>query len=107
MATIKLIDIDQQFYNLKCVGFEQLTISNVALGLTVPDKTMYAVFQLETNNIRMRFDGTNPTAAIGHLLTTTDNILQMAGREIILRTKVIRAGGADGILNVSYFGRDI
>lgn len=107
MAIIKIIDdsSNQVFNNMKPLGFEQKTVGAAASALTVPDGAIYAIFQLEANNIRVRFDGTNPTAAIGFTWKTTDDGMLVMGREILLGIRVIRAGGADGTLNVAYFGK--
>lgn len=53
-------------------GFQQITTVSAAVGLTVPDGTKLAMIQAESQNVRWRDDGTNPTAAIGMKLVAND-----------------------------------
>ena len=47
-------------------GHQKLTVST-ATGLTVPTDVNYAIMSGETGAMRLRVDGTNPTASIGFL----------------------------------------
>lgn len=55
------------------VGYQQITNVSAAVGVTVPAagdaKANAALISAETQNVRWRDDGTNPTAAVGNLLT--------------------------------------
>lgn len=57
--------------NLIPKGHQQLTPS-AATGLTVPDGAKYAAIRTTGQNIRIRDDGTNPTALIGLVIGTGD-----------------------------------
>jgi hypothetical protein len=83
-------------------GFQMLTVSNAAVGLTVPTSGFptYALIQCETNPVRWRDDGTNPTASVGNLLSV-GGVLKYDGP--LANFKAIRQGGADGTLSVSYY----
>lgn len=47
------------------LGYVQVTVSSSAVGITPPAGATWCVFAVETNAIRWRDDGTNPTAAVG------------------------------------------
>lgn len=56
--------------NLTVKGYEQITTLSSATALTVPTGSRVALITCETQNVRWRDDGTNPTASVGQLLTT-------------------------------------
>jgi hypothetical protein len=59
-----------------CMGYQQLSSLSSAAGLTVPTQTPngsatkanFAIIVAETQNVRWRDDGTDPTASVGMLL---------------------------------------
>ena len=84
------------------LGFQQLTVSTSALGLTVPTGASRALIRVAgANGVTWRDDGTAPTAAIGHLLVSTDPFLLYDGE--LSKIQFIRTGAADATLNVSYY----
>lgn len=48
-----------------CLGYQQITSLGSAVGLTVPQGATLALIVPETQNVRWRDDGTNPTASVG------------------------------------------
>jgi hypothetical protein len=56
-----------------CMGYQQITSLSSATGLTVPQtnpeglasKATFALIVAETQNVRWRDDGVNPTASVG------------------------------------------
>jgi hypothetical protein len=48
-----------------CLGYQQITSLNSAAGLTPPQGATLALIVPETQNVRWRDDGTNPTASVG------------------------------------------
>ena len=90
--------------NLSPFGYQQITSLSAATALTVPAPTnavpaTLALIQAETQNVRWRDDGTNPTASVGMLLVVGD-ILPYTGD--LSKLKFIEATtGAK--LNVSYY----
>lgn len=48
-----------------CLGYQQITSLSSATGLTIPQGTTLALIVPETQNVRWRDDGTNPTASVG------------------------------------------
>ena len=59
-----------------CMGYQKLSSLSSATGLTVPTQTPngsatqanFAIIVAETQNVRWRDDGTDPTASVGMLL---------------------------------------
>lgn len=91
------------FYNLshelQCVGFQQITGLDAVKSLTVPAGATLAVVCAEAQKVRMRPDGTDPTAAIGMVLPVDTNII-ITGH--LGKYKFIEAT-ATAKLNVSYY----
>lgn len=56
--------------HIKCqpMGYEQITSLSSAQGLTVPTGSDFCTLQCETQDVRMRDDGTDPTASVGQYL---------------------------------------
>lgn len=92
--------------------FEQITVSTTALGGTSTKlainleggKVRRAVkirVSVETNSIRYRIDGTDPTASIGHLVVAGE-YFDLEGETNISRLRMIRAS-ADATVNITYF----
>lgn len=84
-----------------CTGYQQITSLSSAVGLTVPSGTRWAKIQAETQNVRWRADGTNPTASVGFPLnkdTPWDCFLpDLTKLKFIEQT-------ASAKLNITYFG---
>jgi hypothetical protein len=96
------------------IGFEQITVSSVGIGCTpttfetfestnqTRKQAKFATLTIENNSIRVRFDGTDPTSSVGHLLTAGQSFeLQSIGQ--IRNCRMIRQT-ADAIVTVTYFG---
>ncbi len=48
-----------------CLGYQQITSLSSATGLTPPQGATLALIVPETQNVRWRDDGTDPTASVG------------------------------------------
>ena len=48
-----------------CLGYQQITSLSSAAGLTVAQGATLALIVPETQNVRWRDDGTDPTASVG------------------------------------------
>ena len=48
-----------------CLGYRQITSLSSAAGLTPPQGATLALIVPETQNVRWRDDGTDPTASVG------------------------------------------
>lgn len=86
----------------KPVGYQQLTVSTTAVGLTVPSNAGRAVVVVEAQPLRYRDDGTNPTASVGMLCVAATRF-DIESREALLAFKAIRSGGTDSVLSISYY----
>ena len=84
-------------------GFESITVSTTALPLTENIAEMYsrAFITNESQAVRYRIDGQDPTAAIGHTIEAGGN-LTLEGFWEIDQFRVIRRDGTDATLRVSY-----
>jgi len=82
-------------------GYEQVTVSTTAIGLTVPAKARMAIAVVEDQPLRYRDDGTDPTAAVGTLIKA-DNSFSICGSAMGV-FKAIRDGGTDAVLSVNYY----
>lgn len=114
MAAASVFQVYAQGMN--AVAFETITVSTTAIGITstlatetptvnapldIKRGVRAALFSVETNNIRVRFDGTDPTASVGHLVTAGD-FLWVEGHDALLRLRMIRAS-ADAAVSVTLF----
>lgn len=86
-------------------AFQTITVSTIAIGLTVAtiDRDEEALVTVETQPVRFRFDGTDPTSTVGHLLAAND-ILKLNSRDQLSRVRFIRSSAAtgDATLQCSY-----
>ena len=76
---------------------QQVTVSNGAAGVafTAFDaKTTSVLVSVSTQAIRVRFDGTAPTATVGHALPT--GYIDVWSKELAEAALFIRSGGSDG-----------
>jgi hypothetical protein len=83
------------------LGYEQIN-PTTATALTVPTGATVAVIQAEAYQVRMRDDGTNPTASVGFLIPTG------AGGEMIYTgdlasVKLIDTSAGASTVNVLYY----
>lgn len=90
-----------------CMGYQQISDLSSAVGLTVPVlspggsnvKANFALIIAETQNVRWRDDGTNPTSSVGMLLVAGVP-LQYDGD--LSKIKFIEVT-ASAKLNISYY----
>lgn len=93
--------------------FEKLTVGSAAAGFTaskllIPKAGGYfkravrAFITVETQSIRVRFDGTDPDTSTGHLLAAGD-FMTLEGESNVSKARLIRATGSDGTAQVTYF----
>jgi hypothetical protein len=80
------------------------TVANSAVSLTVPDGTNFAVASIETAAIRVRHDGTAPTATNG-LLVSNGKFLEIYGEDTLDQIQMIRDTSTSAVINV-VFGVD-
>lgn len=94
-------------------GFDTQTISTTALGITAAKLLIYqtggfnkrpvkAFLTVETNSIRVRWDGTDPTASVGHLLTAGSSIT-LIGEGNVSKLKMIRSSADATVMITLYY----
>jgi hypothetical protein len=85
------------------LGFQQITSLSTAIGLTVPAGTRFASIRVESQNVRYRLDGSNPTASVGEQLkAAADQPIQLSIDEGLHVVKFIEET-TSAKLNVHYF----
>lgn len=82
-----------------CLGYQQITSLSAAAGLTPPQGATMALVVAETQGVRWRDDGTNPTASVG-MPIAAGSYLNYDGD--LNRVKFIEQT-ASAKLNVSYY----
>lgn len=92
---------------------KQVTISNAAKLLTALPSTPFtaaevkpaarAVITVRTSQINIKYDGTSPTVAIGHLFVSGDTF-EILGNYNIARLEFIRNGSTDADITVTLEG---
>lgn len=83
---------------------ESVTVAAAATELTAGtyEDAIHAELTLETAQIRIWVDGTDPTTSEGHIVDINDVIVLDSSAKII-GFKAIRTGGVSGVLKASYF----
>lgn len=90
--------------SLSPLGYEQVTsLSSAAALAAVPAGAAVALIQAESQNVRWRDDGTNPTTTVGSILPAGSTLQYDAGS--FARLKFIEVA-ASAKLNVSYYGTE-
>ena len=56
------------------LGYEQITGLSAVKSLTVPSGAVFAMIRADTQAVRWRDDGTNPTASVGVPLDADDTL---------------------------------
>jgi hypothetical protein len=86
---------------------EAITVSSSAIGPTEATRlhssgvgANSADISVETNNIRIRYDGSDPTAATGHQITA-GTLFTLEGADNIANLKMIRET-ADATVRITY-----
>jgi hypothetical protein len=92
----------QDFRAERALGYQQLTIdATTSQALTVPAGTQLILISPETQAIRIRDDGTNPTASVGYPVPTGAEMRYSGGNMAALK---IIGQVASSVVNVLYYG---
>jgi len=83
----------------ECLGYQQITSLSAAASLTVPARATRALIIAQTQGVRWRDDGTNPTASVGMPLPA-GTVLSYDGD--LSRIRFIETA-ASAALNISYY----
>lgn len=92
--------------------FETITVSNTALGFTAAKilshtaggrhkRCVKALVTVEADAIRINFDGSTPTATVGHKLSVGDSF-SIVGDQNITKWRMIRVTN-DATVSVTYY----
>lgn len=85
------------------LGYQQLSVGNVAVGLTVPVGAQLALIQNDTvaqSGVRWRDDGVAPTSSLGMALSGGTQFEYTGDLDAI---EFINASGGNDTLNISYY----
>lgn len=82
------------------LGYQQITALNAAVGLTVPHGATWAIISCETQAVRYRDDGVNPTAAVGQPLPVNTDLPYTGDLGLVKFIEQV----ASAKLNVTYYG---
>lgn len=81
----------QQHIVLKPGPVTGSTVSNTTTALTTPQTdTVGAIITVETADVRMRWDGTAPTASDGQLMKK-DSVWEVTGRDLLTNMQFFAA----------------
>ena len=85
--------------------YESVTVADTAIGFTALTygTNTHALITAETAQMRYRADGTNPTAAEGHILNPGD-VVTLTSLADITAFRAIRTGAVSGVLKVTFSG---
>lgn len=86
---------------MKALGYQQITSLSAATALTVPAGTALAICTPETQAVRWRDDGANPTPSVGYPLPVGAELRFDAAQ--VASVKFIEQV-ASAKLNVCYYG---
>lgn len=86
----------------QALGYTQVTVLTAAVGVgTIPVGSETVVLQVESQDVRYRDDGTNPTGTVGMLLKTNTfyefTVAQLSSMKFI-------ESAASAKLNISFYG---
>lgn len=87
----------------EAVGYESISIGSSAIGLTAGTygNAIEGFLTLEDAQIRIRWDGTNPTAGEGHVMDVGD-VLRLRSNEDLGNFRAIQSGSGSGVLKATY-----
>ena len=94
---------------LVAMSDEAITVSSTAIGFTAGKirigalTARVAVFSTETNSVRYRVEGDNPTSSVGHLVVAGSHAA-VCGLQPMTAFRAIRVSG-DATLYVTYYRR--
>ena len=85
---------------LTAKGYQQLTSLSSAAALTVPSGATVALIQAESQSIRWRDDGSNPTTTVGMVLAAGESVFFTGSLSAFKAIEI----SASAKLNISYYG---
>jgi hypothetical protein len=98
VIAFETITVDDSVKTLTLANYDPETLNGPGVIGAAPG----ALITAEGGDMRYRFDGVDPTTAIGHLLKTGD-IQKFKDLTVLKNFRVIRTGSTSGILQITYF----
>jgi hypothetical protein len=93
-------NLNERPAGLTALGYQQITSLASAAALTVPTGATVALIQAESQSVRWRDDGTNPTASVGMVLAAGESLFFTGSLSAFRAIEV----SASAKLNISYYG---
>lgn len=92
-----------KLYGARYDAFERILVGKTPVGFTatIRGDRHFALVTVETAAVRFRFDGTGPTADLGHALAVDDS-LELDRADQCSRVMFIGKDGTPAILQCSY-----
>ena len=84
----------------QCTSLAAAVSLATAIGTTIPDGSTFATIQAESQNVRWRDDGTNPTAGVGQIIAAGDTLV-IQGKQLSM-IKFIEVT-ASAKLNIAFY----
>ena len=95
-------------FETKAYAMKDATISNTALtmtgiGFTAAQlaRARRALITVDVNNVRITYDGTTPTASLGHAVSNNLASFYLEGNANIQNLQLIRGSGTDGEVTIT------
>lgn len=86
---------------MDALGYQQITSLSSSTALTVPAGTQMALVQAESQAVRWRDDGTDPTATVGMVLGAGETLEYTASQLGVVEFIEVAASAK---LNIAYYG---
>jgi hypothetical protein len=99
------MSITEQF-DAVALSHQSLTVDATAGGValpSIPAGAREAYITVETAPFRFTYDGTAPTASVGHLKVDTDEFV-LKGRNVMKKFRAFRTTGVSSVLRITYHG---
>lgn len=100
---IRVNNLDKQLTPAEGATDQAVTISTSAIGITaalvVGNRTSHFMVTIDGADVRMRFDGTDPTATVGAFWPNKE--MRIMKKETLLAAKFIRDAAVDANMHVS------
>ena len=87
------------------IASQSLTVSTaaVAFGTAFAARTQLVTFDIQDNDVRVRWDGTDPTGTVGHILPAGTAYTWAASQATAAKFIRISTASADGVIFASEF----
>lgn len=86
--------------NQRSLGYQQITDLSGVVALTVPPGTGLCLIIPETQGVRYRDDGVNPTSSVGMPIAAGASLVYIGSPAALRFTQQ----SASAVLNVTYYG---